>query len=79
MKKRGLLVGVVHPRDRWWARAGAAVVNVLAGPFRQPRFFIHRTAQLEAILRASGFERDTVGGTFFWRVAVYRRVRHLGA
>jgi magnesium-protoporphyrin O-methyltransferase len=70
-----LLLGLVHPQDRWWLRAGTRAMNAISGLFRQPRFYVHSTARLESILRASGFERDTVDGGFFWRVAVYRRVR----
>ena len=67
-------LALVHPFDHWWLRVGAAAYNALNRPFRGLRFFIHRTERLEAILRAAGLEREWVGGTRFWRVAVYRRV-----
>ncbi len=67
-------LALVHPFDRWWIRTGAAIYNVVNRPFRQIRFFIHRTERLEAILRSAGLEREWAGGTRFWRVAVYRRV-----
>jgi len=73
-----LRLGLVHPRDRWWARVGARALSVVGRPFGQPRFFVHRTDRLEAILRAAGLEREWSGGTRFWRVAVYRRVAPLG-
>jgi magnesium-protoporphyrin O-methyltransferase len=66
-------LGVVHPRDAWWVRAGVTVMNVVGRPFGMPRFFVHRTARLEAILRSAGLEREWVSGTRIWRVAVYRR------
>lgn len=68
-------LGVVHPHDRWWMRWGAAVLNLVGGPFGYPRFFVHRTARLEAILAEGGLERETATGTLMWRVAVYRRAK----
>lgn len=67
-------LGVVHPHDAWWMRVSAAVLNVVGRPFGCPRFFVHRTRRLEGILRTAGLERDWLGGTRLWRVAVYRRV-----
>lgn len=67
-------IGIVHPHDRWWMRAGASVVNAVGRPFGSMRFFVHRTKRLEAILRSAGLELEWAGGTMFWRVAVYRRV-----
>jgi magnesium-protoporphyrin O-methyltransferase len=67
-------IGLVHPHDRWWMRWGVKVVNLVGRPFGCPRFFVHRTARLEAILRRAGLEREWAGGTLFWRVAVYKRV-----
>ena len=64
---------VVHPRDQWWARLGAATLNVAGRPFGSSPFFVHRTARLEAILRVAGLECAWAGGTTFWRAAVYRR------
>jgi magnesium-protoporphyrin O-methyltransferase len=71
-------LGVVHPRDAWWMRFGMTVMNVVSRPFGAPRFFVHRTERLEAILRSAGLEREWMGGTRLWRVAVYRRVAALG-
>jgi magnesium-protoporphyrin O-methyltransferase len=67
-------LGLVHPRDYWWMRAAMTLYNAAGRLFRAPRFFVHRTARLEAILQTAGLEREWSGGTRFWRVAVYRRV-----
>jgi len=67
-------LGVVHPHDRWWARAGVRVMNLVGRPFGVPRFFVHRTRRFEEVLRSAGLEREWAGGTRFWRVATYRRV-----
>jgi len=66
-------LGLVHPKDDWWIRTGVALMNAVTRLFGQPAFFVHRTARLEALLRSAGLEREWVGGTRFWRVAVYRR------
>jgi magnesium-protoporphyrin O-methyltransferase len=67
-------LGVVHPQDRWWLRAGAAAMNTVGRLFRRPLFYVHRTARLEAILLAAGLEREQSAASGLWRVAVYRRV-----
>ena len=67
-------LALVHPRDHWWLRAGAGVFNTIRRPVGRIRFFVHRTTRLEAILHSAGLEREWAGGTWFWRVAVYRRV-----
>ena len=68
-------LGLVYPRDHWWMRLGAAVINTVGRPFGYARFFIHRTAGLELILRSAGLEPEWSGGTQLWRVATYRRAR----
>jgi magnesium-protoporphyrin O-methyltransferase len=67
-------LGVVHPKDTWWLRAGMTIANVVSRPFGAPRFFVHRTARLEGILRSAGLECAWVAGTRLWRVALYRRI-----
>lgn len=66
--------GLVYPRDTWWMRAGAAVFNGLARLFRQrTRAWIHRTADVEATVRAAGLRERFRRSTLFWQVAVYER------
>lgn len=71
-------LGVVHPKDTWWIRAGAAIMNGVRRPFGKIAFHVHRTERVEALLRSEGLEREWAGGTRFWRVAVYRRVTDPG-
>jgi magnesium-protoporphyrin O-methyltransferase len=66
--------GLVYPRDRWWIRAGFGVINGflrLAG--RRIRAYIHRTAAVEAIVRAEGLLPRLRRQGIFWQVAVYER------
>jgi hypothetical protein len=66
---------VVFPRDGWLIQAGAWVGNVflrLSGsPFQT---FVHPTSEVEAIVRANGFQRRYyhVSG-LIWQVIVYAR------
>ncbi len=67
--------GLVYPRDTWWIRAGGRVLNGAARLFRRRvRAWVHPTADVEAIVRAAGFEPRTRRTTLFWQVAVYERV-----
>jgi SAM-dependent methyltransferase len=66
--------GLVYPRDRWWIRSGAAVANSIGGLFRaRLRFHAHRTADVDALIRAAGLEPRFLRRTVFWQVAVYER------
>jgi hypothetical protein len=66
--------GLVYPRDTWWIRAGARVLNGLARLGRQRvRAYVHRTAEVEAIVRPAGFVPRLRRQTLFWQVAVYER------
>jgi hypothetical protein len=66
--------GLVYPRDTWWIRAGARLLNGLARLGRQRvRAHVHRTADVEAIVRPAGFVPRLRRQTLFWQVAVYER------
>lgn len=64
------------PRSLWPVRLVIGVRNLVrrlkGDPFRT---FVHAWPEVEARLRASGFERVRGGGTPIWRIAVYRRAR----
>jgi len=66
--------GLVYPRDTWWIRAGAGALNGFARLTRQRvRAYIHRTIDVDGIVRAAGFEPRFRRTTLFWQVAVYAR------
>ena len=66
--------GLVYPRDTWWIRAGAAVLNGLARLSRQRiRAWVHRTAEVEAIVAAAGFVPRLRRKGLFWQVVVFER------
>ena len=66
--------GVVYPRDWAWARVLAGVVNRVAGLFRRRfRLWIHRTVDVDGLVRAEGFTPRLRRTTLFWQVVVYER------
>jgi magnesium-protoporphyrin O-methyltransferase len=66
--------GLVYPRDAAWIRAGSRVLNLFMRLARQrTRSWVHRTADVEAIIRAAGFVPQVQRSTLFWQVAVYDR------
>lgn len=71
---RPRLIGLVHPTDAWWVRAGATLLNALSGLLRRrDDFYIHRQAEIDALLDTAGFQQLHRGGSRVWRVAVYGR------
>jgi magnesium-protoporphyrin O-methyltransferase len=66
---------VVFPRDHWLLRIGGAVGNFFLRLSGNPfRFFVHPTAEVEAIVESNGLRRRhyfTSG--FMWQVIVYAR------
>jgi magnesium-protoporphyrin O-methyltransferase len=67
-------VGFVYPRDAWWIRGGAGTVNGLLRLLRRRlRFWVHRTADLEAVIAAQGLRPAYRRAGIFWQVAVFER------
>ena len=68
--------GVVYPRDAWWLRLAIRVQNLFMRTKRtRMRFFVYRTAAVDATICAEGLERrfyQTVGPC---QVAVYTRMQ----
>jgi SAM-dependent methyltransferase len=70
-----LRYGLVYPRDTWWIRAGGAALNSLARIARRRlRAHIHRTAEVDAIVRGAGFVPRLRRRNLFWQVSVYERI-----
>jgi SAM-dependent methyltransferase len=69
-----LRYGLVYPRDAWWIRAGGAVLNSVARVARRRvRAYVHRTVEVDAIVRGAGFVPRLRRTNVFWQVAVYER------
>ena len=68
-------IGLVYPRDAWWARAGVAISNPIM--FRGTagyRVHIHRVAAVAGLLRDAGFEPLGLRVARIWRVETWERV-----
>lgn len=69
------LYGLLYPVDRWWIRASAAAGNLVLRALRRSfRIHVHRTAEVDALIRSRGFERAAGRQWVVWQMAVYRRV-----
>ena len=68
------LIGLVHPTDTWWIRAGASVLNGLSWLLRRrDDFYIHRQPEIDGFFGERGYRQLHRGGSRVWRVAVYGR------
>lgn len=63
---------LVYPRDVWWVKIGAAVMNLIFQLRKSPfRFFPHPTREVEALINRYGLRRCYYRKTAIWQVAVY--------
>ncbi len=66
--------GVVFPAERWWIRAVARLGNTALRLFRKRfRFYVHPERQVDARIRAAGFERLSHHRGLIWQTSVYAR------
>jgi len=68
-------VGLTYIHDAWWLRIWMRFWNVVWRVRRFPdRWCIHRHREVDRVLREAGYEVIHDGGTWNWRVVVYRRL-----
>jgi SAM-dependent methyltransferase len=68
------MIGLVYPRDAWWTRALARVMNATGRVTRgKLRWYIHSEAALDRLIRRGGFERRFLRRHLLWQVALYVR------
>jgi 2-polyprenyl-3-methyl-5-hydroxy-6-metoxy-1,4-benzoquinol methylase len=73
------LVGLVYPRQTWWTRAAARALAVWGWLTRDPtRWYLHRTADVDALVREAGFERRDIRRELIWDVVLYTRRQQAG-
>jgi hypothetical protein len=66
--------GLVYPRDTWLGRMVAGVMNLPLRFSRSTfRVYIHRQAEIDAILAAEGLVRRLHHETLGWQLALYER------
>jgi hypothetical protein len=73
------MIGLVYPRDAWWTRLGARVMNIAFHVARDPfRIHVHREREMDRLIRAAGFERQVLRRGPLWQVALYVRAPATG-
>jgi hypothetical protein len=66
--------GLVYPRDSWLGRVGVAFLNAKLCVSRSSfRAYVHRTAEVDAILAAHGLVKRLHRTTLIWQLAIYER------
>jgi len=66
--------GLVYPRDTWLGRLGIAVLNLGNRLTRSSfRAYVHRTAEVEAILADHGLVKRFHRTGLIWQIAMYER------
>jgi SAM-dependent methyltransferase len=68
--------GVIFPRSTWWMRAAGTVYGVLrsrTGQLSGPGY-VHAEHDVDVAVRSEGFTPIVSDSTWFWRIALYRRV-----
>jgi 2-polyprenyl-3-methyl-5-hydroxy-6-metoxy-1,4-benzoquinol methylase len=65
---------LVYPRDTWLARIGVAVLNLAPRLSRSAfRAYVHRTAEVDAIVAGQGLVKLFERMTPIWQLVVYER------
>ena len=68
------ILGLVYPRETWWNRLAARLLAAWGWLTRDPtRWYLHPTAEVDALLTSAGFERQDVKRELIWQIVVYRR------
>jgi ubiquinone/menaquinone biosynthesis C-methylase UbiE len=68
------VVGLVYPRDIWWNRVVARMMNAWGWLTRDStRWYLYRTDQVDGILRRAGFTGREITRDWIWQVVLYRR------
>ena len=66
--------GLVYPRDSWLGRVGVALLNIQFRLSRSSfRTYVHRTAEVDALLAAHGLVKRLERTTLIWQLALYER------
>ncbi len=68
------LYGLVYPVSRWWLRLAVSIANPVFRLTRRTfRLYVHPDREVDAAIRAAGFELVHHRRGWIWQSAVYRR------
>ena len=66
--------GLVYPRDTWFSRVGIRILNLQCRLTRSPfRAYVHRTADVEAIVASHGLVRRLHRTSLIWQLSLFER------
>jgi len=66
--------GLIYPRDTYLSRVGIAILNLGSWLTRSPfRAYVHRTADVEAVVAAQGLVKRLQRTTLIWQLALFER------
>lgn len=66
------VLGLVFPRDVWWMRVGAGVINLFERLSRDPLlFYVHAASAVDAVARERGLRLAFSRSAGVWQVRVY--------
>jgi magnesium-protoporphyrin O-methyltransferase len=69
------MIGLIYPRDNWWTRIGARLLNAWFRLTRDAiRIHVHSEREMDRLVQAAGFERRLLRRMPFWQVALYVRL-----
>ncbi|MFT5680917.1 MAG: 2-polyprenyl-3-methyl-5-hydroxy-6-metoxy-1,4-benzoquinol methylase [Myxococcota bacterium] len=67
--------GVVFPKERWWSRAGASVMNfALRIKGSDYQAYVHPEAQIQSLAEAAGLRLTSTSSTWLWNVWAFTRL-----
>jgi magnesium-protoporphyrin O-methyltransferase len=67
-------LAMTYPREAWYTRIGLKIINIFQRLGRDPfRVFLHPVTEMDALLKAEGFERVSLRRLFVWEMALYKR------
>jgi magnesium-protoporphyrin O-methyltransferase len=67
-------LALTYPRETWYLRIGLKIINFFQKLRRDPfRVFLHPVDEMDALLKAEGFERVSLRRLFVWEMALYTR------
>ena len=68
------MVGLVYPRETWWNRLAARMLELWGRLTRDPtRWRLHRTVDIDRVLADAGFDRHDIARDLIWHIVLYRR------
>jgi magnesium-protoporphyrin O-methyltransferase len=67
--------GLVFPKDTWWLKLAAAILNPVYQIFTRTSFesFVHPTDEVDSIIRSKGLQQRYYRTSGVWQIMVYAR------